>query len=213
MVKTPPRRVLDVGCFCGGSGRWLKERFPEATFVGIEMLPEAAAMAREVYDKVIESPFEEVDLEAEGLTEGSLDAIIAADVLEHMVNPWAALIRLKPLLAPGGFIYISLPNVRNLAVLADLAEGNWRYEGAGILDVTHLRFFTRTQALEMLEETGWHLDHISYNLDPQLHAALGGKPPKEINSLSVGRLQLDKLTHVDVIELLSVQFFLRARPS
>ena len=173
----------------------------------------AAAMAREAYDKVIESPLEEVDLEAEGLGQGTIDAIIAADVLEHMVNPWAALLRLRPLLAPGGMLYVSLPNVRNLSVLAGLAGGSWKYQGAGILDVTHLRFFTRTQALEMLEETGWTLDHIRFNLDPQLQAAIQGQRLEDITSLNIGNMHLQDLTHMDVVELMALQFFLRARPA
>ena len=118
MIETPPRRVLDIGCFCGGTGRWLKARFPDCAIIGIEMLDKAAATAAEVYDRVIVNAFEQVDFAAEGLEQGSVDTIIAADVLEHLYNPWKALQRLKPLLVPGGAIYISLPNVRNLNVLA-----------------------------------------------------------------------------------------------
>jgi 2-polyprenyl-3-methyl-5-hydroxy-6-metoxy-1,4-benzoquinol methylase len=163
-IMTPsPKRVLDVGCFCGGTGRWLKARFSDVHVVGIEVLAAAAAQARGVYDRVIEAPIEAVDFELEGVAAGSLDAIVAADVLEHLVNPWAALQRLRPLLAPGGAIFVSLPNVRNLNVLLRLASGEWRYVGAGILDVSHLRFFTRTQAIEMLNETGWKVEEVRSN--------------------------------------------------
>ena len=109
MVNPAPKRVLDLGCFCGGSGRWLKQRFPGCEVVGIEMVDKAAAIAAQAYDRVIAGTFEKVDFEAEGLAAGSFDAIIAADVLEHIYNPWQALLRLKPLLAPGGAIYVVCP--------------------------------------------------------------------------------------------------------
>lgn len=73
------------------------------------MLDKAAAMAAQTYEQVITGTFEQVDFEKEGLKPGSFDAIIAADVLEHLYNPWQALQRLRPLLAPGGAIYVACP--------------------------------------------------------------------------------------------------------
>src|SRR5690242_15769403 len=145
MMPSAPARVLDIGCFCGGTGRWLKRRFSGVEVIGIECLAAAAAQARGSYERVIEAPIEAVDFEAEGLMPGSFDAIVATDVLEHLVNPWSVLQPLRTLLTPKGALYVSLPNVRSLNVLARRAGGEWRYAGAGILDVSHLRFFTRTQ--------------------------------------------------------------------
>ena len=214
MISTPPKRVLDLGCFCGGSGRWLKERFPNCEVVGIEMLAQAGAIADQIYDRVIVGKFEEIDFDAEGLKPGSFDTIIAADVLEHIYNPWQALIRLKPLLIPGGAIYVSLPNVRNLNVLSALAAGEWNYEGAGILDVTHIRFFTLAQAIEMLNQTGWVASEILMNPDPRLiHLMEGKKAGDEINSIRMGKLALDGLTERDAMELMTLQFFVRAQPA
>jgi len=107
-------KVLDVGCFCGGSGRWIKQKFPGAEVIGIEMLDKAAAVAAQEIRQSDCRHVEAVDFPAEGLLPGSVDAIIAADVLEHLYNPWQALQRLRSLLKPGGAIYISLPNIRNL---------------------------------------------------------------------------------------------------
>lgn len=205
-------KVLDVGCFCGGSGRWIKQKFPGAEVIGIEMLPKAAEVAAPDYDKVIVSTFENVDFEAEGLKHGSVDAIIAADVLEHLYNPWQALQRLKPLLAPGGAIYISLPNVRNLNILNALAKGEWQYAGAGILDVTHIRFFTKKQALEMLEQTGWQATEIRINPDPRLVPAFEGKDLSQIQNIELDNLKLTGLSQEDVLELLALQLFIRAEP-
>lgn len=210
MVDPLPNRVLDLGCFCGGSGRWLKRRFPGCKVTGIEMLDKAAAIAAQSYERVITGTFEQVDFEKAGLKPGSFDAIIAADVLEHLYNPWRALQRLKPLLAQDGAIYVSLPNIRNLNVLSALASGEWRYEGAGILDVTHIRFFTLAQASEMLTQTGWKISDARMNPDPSLTDMFEGKNLDEIKSLGMGNLKLEGLKKIDVVELMAVQFFIRA---
>lgn len=207
-----PFKVLDVGCFCGGSGRWLKQKSPGTEVIGIEMLEKAAAVAAQEYDKVIVSAFETVDFAAEGLLPSSVDAIIAADVLEHLYNPWLALERLKPLLTPGGAIYISLPNVRNLNVLNALAKGEWQYTGAGILDITHIRFFTKKQALEMLDQTGWQATEIRINPDSRLMPAFEGKDLSQIQNIELDDLRLTGLSQEDMLEMLALQLFIRAVP-
>jgi len=213
MMPHAPSRVLDIGCFCGGTGRWLKRRFPGVEVIGIECLAPAAAQARESYDRVIEAPIEAINFEEQGLTPGSIDAIVAADVLEHLVNPWTVLQRLRPLLSANGALYVSLPNIRNLNVLVRLASGEWRYAGSGILDVSHLRFFTRAQAIEMLTETGWQTQEIRLNPDPKVMPAFAGKNLAEIRSIDTPKLSLRNLTQADVHELVTLQFFMRASPA
>jgi len=214
MIDPGPKRVLDLGCFCGESGCWLKQRFPDCEVIGIEMLDKAAEIAAQAYDRVITGTLEQVDFAAEGLIAGSFDAIIAADVLEHIHNPWQALQRVKPpLLAPGGAIYISLPNVRNLNILSALAAGEWRYQGAGILDITHVRFFTLTQASEMLSQTGWLIRERRMNPDSDLSHIIQGKNLDQIKMLSLGKLKLEGLNQMDVLELIAIQFFIRAEPA
>ncbi|WP_177218988.1 tetratricopeptide repeat protein [Polaromonas sp. OV174] len=210
MVSTPPREVLDVGCFCGGTGRWLKKQFPTARVTGIEMLEKAAAVAREVYEEVHVGKFEDIDISA---WQGRFDTIIAADVLEHMYNPWSVLQKLSALLAPGGAIYISLPNIRNLSILMGLAGGEWRYAGAGILDITHIRFFTKAQILEMLEQTGWQAGEVRINADPRLMPSFQDKDLSQIKTINAGKLKLEDLNEQDVLELLALQFFIRATPA
>ncbi len=209
MVSSPPREVLDVGCFCGGSGQWLKKQFPSVRLTGIEMLDKAANVAREKYDTVIISRFEDIET---NVWQSKFDAIIAADVLEHLYNPWGALERLKPLLAPGGAIYISLPNIRNLNILMGLAGGEWRYASFGILDITHIRFFTKAQSLEMLQQTGWAVSEIRVNPDPSLIHNFKDKDLSKINCVKAGKITLEDLNKDEVIELLTLQFFIRATP-
>ena len=209
MITTPPHKVLDVGCFCGGSGRWLKQKFPDTHVTGIEMLPTPAAMAKEIYNEVLVGKLEDIDL---GSWQGRFDAIIVADVLEHIYNPWAALQRLKPLIAPKGAIYISLPNIRNLNILIGLTKGEWRYAESGILDITHIRFFTKAQALEMLHQTGWKVEEIRHNPDQRLTKNFEGMDINKITNFNAGNLKLDNLSQNDVVEMLTLQFLIRATP-
>lgn len=212
MVSRRPDRVLDVGCFCGGSGRWLKAKFPGCEVIGIELLEAAAAEAATAYDRVITGAIEQVDFDAQGLAPGSIDAIIAADVLEHLYNPWKVLQRLKPLLAQDGALYVSLPNIRNLNILVALAQGDWQYSGGGILDITHLRFFTRKQAVQMLAETGWRVEALLINRDPSLTPMLQGRDLSQLRSINAGMLKFDNLAPEDAAELIALQFFIRAVP-
>ena len=81
-----------------------------------------------------------------------------ADVLEHLLDPDAALARAAGLLAPGGTVIVSLPNIAYVRARARLARGVWRYERTGIFDRTHLRFFTRRTAREMVERAGLEVE-------------------------------------------------------
>lgn len=213
LVEPKPRRVLDLGCFCGGSGRWLKQRFPGCEVVGIEMLEKAAAMAAEAYDRVIVGTLEQLDFEREQLLPHSFDAIIAADVLEHLFNPWQALGRLLPLLAPHGALYVSLPNVRNLKLMSELAKGHFDYAGAGILDVTHVRFFTRQSAVQMLEQTGFRVEDVRINPDQRLAAVFEGINLDQTTSIELDGLRLNNLTRQDLLELAALQLYLRCVPA
>lgn len=213
MIDQAPRRVLDVGCFCGGTGRFLKRRYPGCEVIGIEMLGKAAELAQQVYDRVLVGTLEQLSFAEAGLEPRSFDVIVAADVLEHLFNPWQALQRLHGLIAPGGALYVSLPNVRNLKLLSELGRGRFDYAGAGILDVTHVRFFTRATAVAMLEQTGFVVEEVRLNPDARLAAVFEGKDMREINRLELDGLTLSGLGLQDVLELSSLQLFFRARPS
>jgi 2-polyprenyl-3-methyl-5-hydroxy-6-metoxy-1,4-benzoquinol methylase len=191
----------------------MKQRFPHCLLTGIELLEKAAEYAAPAYDRLIVGRFEELDFEELGLAHGDLDTIIVADFLEHLANPWKALQRLRPLLGPTGTLYLSIPNVRNLHVLANLAAGEWPHEGAGIQDVTHLRFFTRSTLLQMLQETGWVANEIRVNPDPRLLPMFQGRDLAAINTIDAGSLTLRNLQEEDVLELLALQFFVSARPA
>jgi 2-polyprenyl-3-methyl-5-hydroxy-6-metoxy-1,4-benzoquinol methylase len=148
-------RVLEVGCGRGGTLAWLKATGRARWVVGIELFADAAAVARTKLDELHEG---DVDQHIDILAPGSFDLILCLDVLEHLVDPWATLRRLQSLLRPGGQLIASLPNIRHHSVVLPLLlTGKWRYETAGIMDRTHLRFFSRETAIDLLQQAGLQL--------------------------------------------------------
>jgi 2-polyprenyl-3-methyl-5-hydroxy-6-metoxy-1,4-benzoquinol methylase len=155
----PPRALLDVGCGAGGTAAAAKERWPACRTVGVELDAEAAERARARLDRVLEVNAETLDLFAEG--EREIDAVLLADVLEHLVDPWSFLRRLRAMVRPGAAIVASIPNVANLWLLEEIAAGRFTYTGGGLLDVTHLRFFTRATIGTLFTESGYTIERWS----------------------------------------------------
>jgi 2-polyprenyl-3-methyl-5-hydroxy-6-metoxy-1,4-benzoquinol methylase len=141
LVPTTARRVLDVGCGAGRLGEALKGR-QQAAVVGIELNEAAAAQARQRLNQVLEGDVECISLP---FAPGAFDAIVCGDILEHLREPERLLRRAREWLAPDGRLIASIPNVRHRSVVCSLLQGNWTYESAGLLDHTHLRFFTRRE--------------------------------------------------------------------
>jgi SAM-dependent methyltransferase len=150
LIPPGARMILDVGCGAGGLGAALKRRGP-VEVIGVEADPDAAHAAAQVLDRVHVGDIEGLDLP---YGPDTFDCIVVADILEHLRDPWVALKRLGPLLARRGRLVASLPNVRHWTVLRGLLEGEWTYLPAGILDRSHLRFFTRTSGRALLEAAG-----------------------------------------------------------
>jgi SAM-dependent methyltransferase len=154
LVPPGARRILDLGCASGAVGASL--RAGGAEVVGVERDPGYAEAARAVLDRVIEADLEELaatpELEAEL---GRFDCLIAADVLEHLVDPWRCVEAFAPLLHPGGLAIASLPNVRYWETLWQLGgRGRWPRRCEGIFDSDHLRWFTARDGLDLLADAG-----------------------------------------------------------
>jgi 2-polyprenyl-3-methyl-5-hydroxy-6-metoxy-1,4-benzoquinol methylase len=143
------RRVLELGPATGYMSHVLRDR--GCAIVGIELDAAMAERAAEFCERVIVGDIDVLDLDAE-LGEDRFDAIVAADVLEHLKDPLAALERLRPFLTPDGCFVISVPNVAHGSVRLALLSGKFPYQEIGLLDRTHLRFFTR-ESLEQLLDT------------------------------------------------------------
>ena len=151
LVPMNAKKILDVGCHAGDVGALIKSRI-DCKVCGIEIDREKAAQASSKLDKVITGDIEAMDT---GLDKGSFDCIIFADVLEHLKNPLKTLKKYGDYLKDDGIFIISLPNVRHIKVLFDTAVlGEWKYESFGIMDETHLRFFTLKSSRRMFREAG-----------------------------------------------------------
>jgi O-antigen biosynthesis protein len=159
------RRVLELGPGTGHMTRVLRER--GCTVIGIEVDPAMAEEARADSERVIVGDLDQLDLDAE-LEDDRFDTIVAADVLEHLKDPLSALQRLRAFLRPGGHFVISLPNVAHGSVRLALLQGHFDYQNVGLLDTTHLRFFTRESIGALLDEAELavvELFHQHLNLD------------------------------------------------
>jgi len=154
LVPAGARRVLDLGCSTGWLAAALKAR-QAVEVVGIEREPAYAAEARRHCDRVVEGDVEDVP---PGL--GRFDCLVAADVLEHLVDPWTALRAYAEMLDTGGRAIVSLPNVGHWSTFARLARGRWPRLPEGIHDATHLRWFTLRDAVELCESAGIAVDHV-----------------------------------------------------
>jgi 2-polyprenyl-3-methyl-5-hydroxy-6-metoxy-1,4-benzoquinol methylase len=142
-------RVLELGPATGYMSEAFRRR--GCTVVGIEHDPDMAAGAERFCERVIVGDLDDLDLAA-ALGEERFDAIVAADLLEHLKDPLAALRRLRPFLEPDGAFVVAIPNVAHGSVRLALLRGHFDYREIGLLDSTHLTFFTRESFEAMLDE-------------------------------------------------------------
>jgi 2-polyprenyl-3-methyl-5-hydroxy-6-metoxy-1,4-benzoquinol methylase len=149
-------RVLDVGCATGYLAEEIADR-RSGKVTGIEISPTAANEARHHCERVIVGDIETLDLD-EALGEDSYDIVLFADVLEHLSDPEAVLRKVRPFVAPGGRVVASIPNVAHISVRLALLAGEFRYREAGLLDRTHLRFFTQETVEDLFEASGYVID-------------------------------------------------------
>lgn len=178
----PPfaEKVLEIGCGTGGTLSFLKDSGRCSWIGGVELASAAHALASERLDRTWCGNIETLDL---GLPAGDLDAVLCLDVLEHLADPWAVTARLVSLLKPGGVLIASIPNVRYYKVSFGLLfDGRWDYQDNGVLDRTHLRFFVRDTAAELLTQSGLRVERIQpllalkkWKLKWLLNAVSGGR--------------------------------------
>ena len=166
MLKYVPagvKRTLDLGCATGNFSELIKAEFGAECW-GVEIDRQAAQIAAEKLDKVITTDIGQC---LEELPDDSFDCIICNDILEHLVDPFGLLIALREKLTPEGVVVTSLPNIRYCRVLLDLVlRGNWDYKEHGIMDKTHLRFFTHNSIMKMFPALGYDVLIIE-GLEPE----------------------------------------------
>ena len=160
VATNPNNKILDVGCGNGETGRRLKEIGKAGEVVGIELYEEAAKQAVKKLDKVLVGDVEKMQL---SFPAGYFDYLLLDDLIEHLVDPWNTMKKLVRFLKKGGIVIASIPNVRYWRVTKDLLlYGKWDYCEEGILDKTHLRFFTRKSIDALFRDVGLSIEIFSY---------------------------------------------------
>lgn len=171
-------RVLEIGCGSGQTLEMLKEKKLCIETVGIELFTAAADEARNRVDSVYC-----MDVEKSPMPEniGKFDLILLLDVLEHLVDPWLFLSHLvENYLAARGKVIVSLPNARHFSLVLPLLRGRFDYVERGILDKTHLRFFTKNSAAKLLKSACLNIETIkATSLDLHLNSG-------KLNAITLG---------------------------
>jgi len=159
LAKLPDRsRVLDVGTATGMLARM--SRRDSLDFYGVEANSEWADAASPFYKEIVVRPIEEA---GDDFLHG-FQAVVLGDILEHLPAPDSVLRRLTGLQPSGALFVISVPNIANFWVRLNLLFGRFDYSDRGILDRTHLRFFTRKTLIQMVKDAG--LDVVSIRVTP-----------------------------------------------
>lgn len=171
LVPPTARRVLDVGCGAGALSAALKAERPGVEVIGLEGFPEAAERARARLDGVFELDLDGLDTLPDDF--GTYDAMVFGDVLEHLRDPARLLRTLRGALTDDGVLICSIPNVKHWTVVMPLlVHDRWEYQDAGLLDRTHVHFFTLEEIDRMLKECGFAPQHVGVNdlapLPPEL---------------------------------------------
>jgi 2-polyprenyl-3-methyl-5-hydroxy-6-metoxy-1,4-benzoquinol methylase len=160
-VPQGTQRLLDIGCGEGAMSAAIRRDRGVREIWGVEIVEDVAEKARKnpAIDRFLAGNIEEL---VHDLPESYFDCIVAGDVLEHLVDPWATLAELRKRLKPGGRIISSIPNIRNFSFLAQLVfGGRFRYKESGVMDRTHLRFFARKDMVDLFAGAGFEGVRVS----------------------------------------------------
>ncbi len=194
-ITNMPTASLEIGCREGLFSKSLKEKFPGIVTWGVEPDESTQVAAKGNLDNAIHDSF---PVKKNQLPKEHFDLIIFNDVLEHMYDPWEALEKCHSLLKSDGIIIASIPNIRHRPILRDLILHDlFEYNEAGNLDISHIRFFTKTGMLKLFEQTGYDILEI--------------KPLKPITS-PIKQL-CHKLTRYKFESLFIHQYGMSAKPS
>jgi SAM-dependent methyltransferase len=204
LLPAAARRIVEVGCSSGALAREYKQVNPASHYLGIEIDAGYAQLARRHCDSVLELDIESLDQDRIGGF--AADCWIFGDSLEHLRDPWALLHKIRATMPPDGNIVACIPNAQHWSVQVRLACGELRYENMGLLDRTHLRWFTRITIFEMFQQCGFKVSDAQGRVfnEPQRDTFL---PAIETMARSVGANVQQALADATVF-----QYLVRAVP-
>ena len=194
LVPNGQNAVLDIGGGIGASASYLKKVGKAARYVVVDLV---ADQRNPSVDEAYSGDLEDPSLLAKiGVEQGAFDVILCLDVLEHLTDPWSVIKTCHTMLKPGGVIVASIPNVRNYRLLIPLIfKGHFSYTEKGLLDRTHLRWFVRSTAIELMTGSGLFIDYIQ--------GRFYGKRMWLLNFFTLGLLR----------NFIYLQYFIRVRRS
>jgi len=204
LVPETAVRVLDVGCGGGYLGKGLKQLRGDREVWGLEKDPRACGEAKKWLDQVVLADADRWDPPDK---KGYFDTLVFADVLEHFPDPERVLQRTLPLMSATGAVAMSIPNIRFWSAVVHLADqGNWTYQDEGLLDRSHLRFFTWKEILRLLDACNLEVKQVLYNIDKRCPAV----PDGQTIDLDLGRLIIRDLSAEEVREFFVFQYLVLA---
>jgi SAM-dependent methyltransferase len=172
LMPAGARRVVEVGCMHGALAREYRAANPGVHYTGIDIDPEYAQVAQTACDVALAGDIERFDAAAFASLFPS-DCWVFGDCLEHLRDPWRILRQIRQGIDSDGCLLTCIPNAQHWSVQMRLATGLFRYEDSGLLDRTHIRWFTRTTMIEMFAQAGWRIESgLSRRLPQQPPAAL-----------------------------------------
>jgi SAM-dependent methyltransferase len=157
LPASPHARLLELGCGNGNTAAAALAQGKCGWACGIELCDAPAAQACAKLDQVIVGDIEHLSLD---LPPASFDVLLMSEVLEHLRDPASVLLRLRTLMKPGAIVLAGSPNVCHYSVILMLLRGRWDYEPEGIMDETHIRWFSPATYRQLFEKTGFVVDHV-----------------------------------------------------
>jgi trans-aconitate methyltransferase len=165
LIPEKASRLIEIGCSSGALAREFRKINPACHYYGIDIVPDYIDLARRYCDEAIALDIETAD--ASFFTaHRDRDCWIFADTLEHLKDPWRILREIRKVIPEHGSIAACIPNAQHWSVIVRLALGDFRYEDAGLLDRTHLRWFTRQTIIELFGDTGFEIDEGNSRIFP-----------------------------------------------
>ena len=156
LIPKTSKKIIEIGCSSGALAREFKRKHPDVHWIGVEIDPDYAELAKRYCDTTLVANLDEVEEEFYA-TYSDCDCWIFADVLAHFRDPWAVVKKIRSVIPENGCIVACIPNAQNWSLIARLAVGDFRYQDIGLLDRTHLRWFTRQTIYELFETDGFRI--------------------------------------------------------
>jgi len=159
IIPTHSRKLIEIGCSSGALARAFKQVSPDCDYVGIEVDPSYAEMAGRFCDQSLLLDVEKAD-EAFWASVADRDCWIFGDTLEHMRDPWRLLTQVRRVMPANGVVAACIPNMQHWSMQVRLCMGDLRYQPSGLMDRTHLRWFTRQTIHALFEQSGFRIESL-----------------------------------------------------